>query len=87
MLILQRKWRLSDVPVAEDEDDDLRSFEVPFGALADGVKARSQVRCKIYLGYTSNLISSGVRETIRFLVQHKMVTHRTHILMFRSTSS
>uniref|UniRef100_A0A7S0FZZ7 deoxyhypusine synthase n=2 Tax=Rhodosorus marinus TaxID=101924 RepID=A0A7S0FZZ7_9RHOD len=30
-------------------------------------------RCTIFLGYTSNLISSGVRETIRFLVQHKMV--------------
>uniref|UniRef100_A0A8C9RNS6 deoxyhypusine synthase n=2 Tax=Scleropages formosus TaxID=113540 RepID=A0A8C9RNS6_SCLFO len=29
--------------------------------------------CTIFLGYTSNLISSGVRETIRYLVQHKMV--------------
>ncbi|XP_078285457.1 deoxyhypusine synthase [Rhinoraja longicauda] len=29
--------------------------------------------CKIFLGYTSNLISSGIRETIRFLVQHNMV--------------
>ncbi|XP_053320919.1 deoxyhypusine synthase isoform X2 [Spea bombifrons] len=29
--------------------------------------------CVIFLGYTSNLISSGVRETIRYLVQHKMV--------------
>ncbi|SCW02691.1 LAFE_0F12156g1_1 [Lachancea fermentati] len=28
----------------------------------------------IFLGYTSNLISSGLRETIRFLVQHKMVS-------------
>ena len=36
-------------------------------------QARAQVRCKIFLGYTSNLISSGLRETIRFLVQHKMV--------------
>ena len=25
------------------------------------------------MGYTSNLISSGVRETLRYLVQHKMV--------------
>lgn len=30
-------------------------------------------RSTIFLGYTSNLISSGLRETIRFLVQHKMV--------------
>lgn len=28
----------------------------------------------IFLGYTSNLISSGLRETIRFLVQHKFVS-------------
>lgn len=31
------------------------------------------MRCKIFLGYTSNLISSGLREIIRFLVQHKLV--------------
>jgi deoxyhypusine synthase len=30
-------------------------------------------KCKIYLGYTSNLVSSGLRETIRYLVEHKMV--------------
>ncbi|KAF5301240.1 hypothetical protein FQR65_LT00940 [Abscondita terminalis] len=29
--------------------------------------------CTIFLGYTSNMVSSGLRETIRFLVQHKMV--------------
>ena len=28
---------------------------------------------KIFLGFTSNLISSGVREHIRYLVQHRMV--------------
>ncbi|GMM37086.1 deoxyhypusine synthase [Saccharomycopsis crataegensis] len=28
----------------------------------------------IFLGYTSNLISSGLRETIRFLVQHNFVS-------------
>ncbi|EDQ91038.1 uncharacterized protein MONBRDRAFT_15470 [Monosiga brevicollis MX1] len=35
--------------------------------------ARRKVRTTIFLGYTSNMISSGVRETIRFLVQHKLV--------------
>jgi len=30
-------------------------------------------KCKIYLGYTSNMISSGVRDIIRFLCQHKLV--------------
>ena len=29
--------------------------------------------CTIFLGYTSNMISSGVRDTLRFLVQHKLV--------------
>ncbi|KAJ8927907.1 hypothetical protein NQ314_019537 [Rhamnusium bicolor] len=29
--------------------------------------------CTIFLGYTSNLVSSGLRETIKFLVQHNMV--------------
>ncbi len=31
------------------------------------------MRTKIFLGFTSNLISSGVREHIRYLVQHSMV--------------
>lgn len=34
---------------------------------------RRQTGCTIFLGYTSNIISSGIRETIRFLVQHRMV--------------
>lgn len=29
--------------------------------------------CTIFLGYTSNIISSGLREVIRFLVQHSLV--------------
>uniref|UniRef100_A0A8C1QA72 Uncharacterized protein n=1 Tax=Cyprinus carpio TaxID=7962 RepID=A0A8C1QA72_CYPCA len=29
--------------------------------------------CTIFLGYTSNLISSSVRESIHFLAQHRMV--------------
>jgi deoxyhypusine synthase len=31
-------------------------------------------RTTIFLGYTSNLISSGLRETLRYLVQHKHVS-------------
>ncbi|XP_064616269.1 deoxyhypusine synthase-like [Liolophura sinensis] len=34
---------------------------------------RELTNCTIFLAYTSNLISSGVRETIRYLVQHNMV--------------
>jgi len=55
-------WSLADVPVAEDEDDKYTSKE-----------AREKVRTKIWLSYTSNLISSGLRETICFLAKHSMV--------------
>lgn len=34
---------------------------------------RPKTNCTIFLGYTSNMVSAGLRETIRFLVQHKMV--------------
>lgn len=34
---------------------------------------RRRNNCTIFLGYTSNMVSSGLRETIRFLVQHKLV--------------
>ncbi|XP_068130311.1 deoxyhypusine synthase isoform X2 [Hyperolius riggenbachi] len=36
-------------------------------------KLSSPGGCTIFLGYTSNMISSGVREIIRYLVEHKMV--------------
>ncbi|XP_051170064.1 probable deoxyhypusine synthase [Leptopilina boulardi] len=29
--------------------------------------------CTIFLGYTSNMASCGIRDTIRFLVQHKLI--------------
>lgn len=57
----QRKWRLSDEPLGEDE-------------LEEPLEIRSQTRCDIFLGYTSNLISSGLREVILHLVKHKHVT-------------
>lgn len=31
-------------------------------------------KCTIFLGYTSNLISSGLRSTLKYLVKHKMVS-------------
>eukprot|EP00913_Durusdinium_trenchii_P021210 g19924.t1 len=55
-------WSLADEPVPEDEVDEFKDIE-----------ARRRVRTKIWLSYTSNLISSGLRETLRFLVQHRMV--------------
>ena len=34
---------------------------------------RRRSGCTLFLGYTSNLVSSGIRETIRYLVQHRLV--------------
>ena len=56
---MQLAWRLSHEP----ETDSHRE------SLVD----RESVRTKIFLGFTSNLISSGVREHIRYLAQHRMV--------------
>lgn len=55
-------WRLADEPVADDEAEHLRSAE-----------ARARVRCTIFLGFTSNLVSSGVRDVIRYLCEHGMI--------------
>mmetsp|Transcript_28771 Transcript_28771/g.48296 ORF Transcript_28771/g.48296 Transcript_28771/m.48296 type:complete len:379 (-) Transcript_28771:1150-2286(-) len=57
------KWRLSDRPVA---DTDLEEYKSP--------EYRRNTKCTIFLSYTSNLISSGIRETLRYLVQHKLVS-------------
>jgi len=56
------KWRLSDEEIAEDEEDEYKDPEV-----------RKNTKCTIFLGYTSNMISCGMREIIRYLCQHKMV--------------
>lgn len=57
------KWRLSDEPIDEDETEEYRDPEV-----------RKNTRCTIFLGYTSNMASCGMREYIRYLCQHKMVS-------------
>src|SRR5688572_27682647 len=58
----QKNWRLSDEPIAEDEQEEYLSPDV-----------RSATHCNIFLGYTSNLISSGLREIFLYLVKHKHV--------------
>lgn len=58
--VFQRKWRLSDEPRGPED-------ETPEAV-------RQETGCHIMLGYTSNLVSSGLREVIRFLVQHKYVS-------------
>lgn len=58
-----RSWRLSDVAFKEGlEDPSLKSMDV-----------RRRIRARIFLAYTSNQVSCGQREVIRFLVQNKMV--------------
>ncbi|XP_011310363.1 probable deoxyhypusine synthase [Fopius arisanus] len=51
--------------------------EKPLGEGQDEYEEDEFIRrknsCTIFLGYTSNMASCGVRESIRFLVQHKMV--------------
>jgi len=57
------KWRLSDEPIEEEEKEELKDPEV-----------RANTRCTIFLGYTSNMASCGMREYIRFLCQHGMIS-------------
>eukprot|EP00978_Attheya_sp_CCMP212_P012238 scaffold30408_cov53-Attheya_sp.AAC.1 len=57
-----RNWRLSSVPWKEGDDEDLKPMAV-----------RERIRARIFLAYTSNQISCGQREVLRFLVQHRMV--------------
>lgn len=57
---LQLSWRLSHEPLQPDDP-------------CPSPAARAATRTKLFLGYTSNLVSAGVREHIRFLVQHRLV--------------
>ena len=59
---LKLDWRLADVCISEDCNEQEKNLLY-----------REAVRCKIFLGFTSNLISSGVRDIIRYLVEHRMV--------------
>jgi deoxyhypusine synthase len=58
------KWRLSDEPIDEEFDTDEQKDP----------EYRRNCRCTIFLGYTSNMASCGMREYIRYLCQHKMVS-------------
>lgn len=60
---LKRTWRLSHEPISEDDSEEYHDPGL-----------RASTRCNIFLGYTSNLISSGLREVIRFLVKHNHVS-------------
>ena len=34
---------------------------------------RPRTSCTIFLGFTSNIVSSGMRDIVRFLAEHNMV--------------
>ncbi|XP_039023479.1 deoxyhypusine synthase-like [Hibiscus syriacus] len=55
-------WRLSDETITEDSSEEEKDPTY-----------RESVRSKVFLGFTSNLISSGVRDTVRYLTEHRMV--------------
>lgn len=55
-------WRLSDEPMTANTDPEWQDPE-----------KRSRTRCKIFLGYTSNLVSAGTREQLKYLAKHSMV--------------
>ncbi|XP_074602561.1 deoxyhypusine synthase isoform X2 [Brevipalpus obovatus] len=53
----------------------LKERQEPFESdnLETDLFIRRRSGCTIFLGYTSNIVSSGMRDMIRFLVQHRMV--------------
>ncbi|ODV89887.1 hypothetical protein CANCADRAFT_97131 [Tortispora caseinolytica NRRL Y-17796] len=59
-------FQASSVAQACDIINDMRSWR--------GEKDGVETKCTIFLGYTSNLISSGLRSTLKFLVQHNLVS-------------
>lgn len=61
---LMLKWRLKDEPISEvDEDDEFWSSE----------DVRSRTRARIFLSYTSNMASSGLRESFVYLTKNRLV--------------
>ena len=60
---INRMLQARDVPLEEDETDQYEEDEF----------IRRKNGCTIFFGFTSNLISSGLRETIRYLVENKLV--------------
>ena len=64
LLIIQIKKKLEPLPEPEDGTSNCDYLDPG---------QRSIDNCTIFLGFTSNMISSGVRETIKYLVKNNMV--------------
>lgn len=61
-LVLSSHCWFSDEDISTETDDDFIDPSV-----------RQNTKCTIFFSYTSNLISAGLRESIRYLAEHKMV--------------
>lgn len=61
---IQKMINARNIPLEDDQIDTLEEDNF----------IRRKSSCTIFLGYTSNMASCGIRDTIRFLVQHKMVS-------------
>ncbi|KAL0228416.1 hypothetical protein RCL1_004559 [Eukaryota sp. TZLM3-RCL] len=64
------KCRFGEVSPPFDEEEDSEETVPLSDELVD---SENKPRCSIFLGYTSNLISSGLRETLAFLCKHRFV--------------
>lgn len=60
---IKRMLNQRSIPLTSDQIDNIEEDEF----------IRRKYSCTIFLGYTSNMVSCGIRETIKFLVQHKLV--------------
>lgn len=68
---VNRMLHQRSIPLMEDQLDDSEEDEF----------VKRKYHCTIFLGYTSNMVSSGIRDVIRFLVQHKLVDSYIQHLM------
>jgi deoxyhypusine synthase len=62
---INRMLDAREQPLSKEKQESIKLLQKP--------GSRALLNCTIFLGYTSNMISCGVRDTIRFLVQHNMV--------------
>ena len=67
---------LSKVNSLEDFANNYKSYGFQASNLHKAIEIIKKMRkekVKIFLGYTSNMVSSGIRESIRYLVENRLV--------------
>ncbi|AFZ78942.1 deoxyhypusine synthase, putative [Theileria equi strain WA] len=57
------KWRLSDESLSPED----------IGTIYEDEEVRKNTRCTIWLAFTSNMISCGLREAFVYLAKHKLI--------------